>query len=193
MTSCRLRRAACVISLLAVAACGSPDVAGMHIVLAEDGSAVLTTRSLLPQDEPGPVEGPSSGIDWNDRVRLVCSRGESAELASVRIDEIRFQPGSKRLRIEIPCGPEVGWVDRFAPAAEARVAAARTFDPRNPDTDVGSRITFEVEVPGAIVAAGAGPAFGVQSAHEKRSATLSITVRSVREQKRTIVWDITWK
>jgi hypothetical protein len=178
---------------LSAAACGSPDVAGVFLVMEEDGSAIVTTRSLLPQDEPGPVEGIAAGVRWTDRVRLVSSRGEVGSLADLRIDEIRFVPEGQHLRVEIPCGSKIAWVDRFAPSAEARLAAARTFDPKSDDADLGSRITFEVEVPGRIVASGAGPAIGVQTAHDRRRASLTVTVRSAREVARTVVWDVTWQ
>lgn len=183
---------ASVVSCL-LTACGSSEVAGMFVVMKPDGSAIVTTRSLLPQDTPGPVEEIAAGVAWSDRVRLVCSRGEAASLAELRVDEIRFVPDGTRLRIEIPCGKAVRWVDRFAPSASARIAAARTFDPKNPDTDLGSRVTFEVEVPGRIVASGAGPAFGVQATHDRKRASLTITVDSARENERTVVWDVTWQ
>lgn len=193
MTVRRIVRALLALPLAAIAACGSPDVAGVFVVMGEEGSAIITVRSLLPQVDPGPVEGIATGVTWTDRVRLVCSRGDVKTIGDLKIDEIRFLPDGQHLRVEIPCGPKVAWVDRFAPSANARLAAARTFDPRNTDTDVGSRITFEIEVPGRIVASGAGPAIGVQTAHERKRATLTVTVRSARETDRTVVWDVTWQ
>lgn len=186
-------RALLVLAALGLASCGGADVAGVFLVLAEDGSAIVTTRSLLPQAEPGPAEQIVQGVDWTDRVRLVCSRGDAKSIAELRIDEVQFVPDGQHLRVVIPCGPAITWVDRFAPTNDARLAAARTFDPKSKDSDVGTRVTFEVEVPGRIVTAGADPAMGVQTGNERTRATLSMTVRSAREIRRTVVWDVTWK
>lgn len=176
-----------------LAGCGGPDVAGVFIVMEPDGSALITARSLLPQTDAGPLEGATEGVEWTDRVRLVSSRGRVADLGALRIDEIRFHREAERLRVEIPCGPEATWIERLAPSPEARLAAVRTFDPLNEESDLGSRVSFQVEVPGRVIATGAGPEIGVQTAQERRRATLTILVRTAREIDRTVTWDVTWR
>ena len=134
--------------LVSLCSCGSSDVVGMHIELAADGSALLTTRSLLEQDDPGPVEDAATGVQWSERVRLICSRGRVASLDELVLDGIRFDAREGGLRVTVPCGPEVRWIDRFAPPADERARAVETFDPRDETPNVGSRVMIEVVVPG---------------------------------------------
>lgn len=187
-----LRILSCL-ALSLLCACGSSDVVGMHIELAADGSALVTTRSLLGQKDPGPVEETATGIEWSDRVRLVCSRGRVASLDELVLDGIRFDSREGGLRVTVPCGPDVRWIDRFAPPPEERARAVETFDPRDETPDVGSRLMLEVVVPGEVISTGVLPSFGARAAHERGMASLELTVASVRERERSVIWDVTWR
>jgi hypothetical protein len=179
--------------LSALAACRGSDVVGVHLRIVDGGPAVLTTRSLLVQEEPGPVEALAEGVAWRARARLVCSRGEVADLKALRLAGITFEPGPGRLRVTIPCGPETSWVEKFAPPADARLAALEVYDPKGDDRSAGTSVLFEVEVPALVVAAGAAPGWGgVSTDHQGRRATLLLPAKSVREQERVLVWDVTW-
>ena len=106
---------------------------------------------------------------------------------------MRYSSREGLIRVEVPCGPDAQWIDRLAPRPEAQPKVAESYDPSGADRTVGRRVTFEISVPGRVVASGASPAIGVRTDQERSMAFLELRVDDVREKARTVVWDVTWR
>jgi hypothetical protein len=182
------------------AACGDPELVGVHIALQKDGSGTLTTRSLVPATDAGPAEAATKGVTFEARANLCCSQGRFQHLADVRLadGEVHFalkagdeMPG---LRAFVKRGPDCKWVQALVPDLEARRAMAKVYDATGKTQEIGDAIRLEIAVPGLVVTSGVQPTGrGVEAAFERAKAYLVIPVRTAVERGDELIWDVSWR
>lgn len=194
----KLTRLCLLPALLAAASCSDAELVGVHIRLSADGSGVVTTRTLVQPTEPGPAETHSQGIVWQDRATLWFSQGTFQNVKNLKFGEIRCggdPQGSDRpgLRLFVPRGPDVAWVQALVPNAETRRKLAKVYDPSGKTTDLAGSVRIELQLPANVIAAGVQPSGrGIESDYERNRAWLSIPVQSALEKGDELVWDISW-
>ena len=61
--------------LLVVVACEETDVVAIRVLLDDPTSGTIVVNSLQAPPSGGPVESTSQGVDWQQRMNLVCASG----------------------------------------------------------------------------------------------------------------------
>lgn len=187
-----------VAALLALASCSDAELVGLHLRLQADGTGTLTTRTLVQPTEPGPAETHTQGVVWLDRATLCFSQGTFQNIGNLKFGEIHCggdpqnadRPG---LRIFVPRGPDVRWVQALVPNAETRRKLAKVYDPTGKTAELASAVRIELQLPANVIASGVLPTGrGIEADHERNRAWLSIPVQTALEKGDELVWEISW-
>lgn len=195
-----MRTALLALSLSLLTSCSSSELVGIHVALAKDGSATVTTRSLVEAPQASPVEVLAKGVNWSARAALVHSRGQTRSLAELDLGDgsIKFQPRldaePASLRVTIQRGPNAGWVKALVPARDARRAIATVYDPSGKTREIADVIRLEIA--GLTEANGSSVlpvARGVSADRDGTRAILLIPAQTAVDAGDALVWDITWK
>jgi hypothetical protein len=185
-------------ALLATTACSDTELVGLHLRLQADGTGVLTTRTLVQPTEPGPAETRTQGVVWQDRATLSFSQGTFQNVKNLKFGEIYCggdplssdRPG---LRIFVPRGPDMAWVQALAPNAETRRKLAKVYDPTGKTAELAGTVRIELQLPANVIATGVLPTGrGIEADHERNRAWLSIPVQTALEKGDELVWEISW-
>ncbi len=195
-----MRTVLLTLSLSLLASCSPSELVGIHVALAKDGSATVTTRALVEAPAPSPVEVLAKGANWTARAALVHSRGQTKNLAELDLADgsIKFQPRldgePASLRVTIQRGPNAGWVKALVPSRDARRAIANVYDPSGKTREIGDVIRLEVAGPTEANGSSVLPvARGVSADRDGTRAILLIPAQTAAEAGDPLVWDITWK
>jgi hypothetical protein len=188
-----------MVSLLALAACGETELAGLHVEVQADGAGKLAIKSLLPGSGPAPAEGAIASVEWTDRFNVFGSVGSFQDLSKVTFGGIRFATTPRdgatgSLRVVVPMGADAAWLAALAPDAEGRKRAARVQDPTGKTRELGRNVQLVVTAPGAIVASGVDPRpRGVAADKDGRRATLIVPADTARAIRGDLIWDVSWR
>lgn len=183
----------------AFAACSGSELVGIHVTLAADGSGTVTTRSLQRSTAAGPAESRIRGAEWRIRAAVVSSQGAFARITDLAFGdgEIRFLASNDdlpRLRVILRRGPDLSWVPTLTPDAKTRQTLATVHDPTGRTREIGDTIRIEIDLPDTVVASGVQPTVrGVEAAHDRKRAYLSLPVDELLQRGDDLVWDISWK
>ena len=186
--------------LALLASCSPSELVGIHVTLAKDGSATVTTRALLEAPAAGAVEVTAKGVSWTARAALLHSRGQAKSVADLDLADgsIKFQPRldsePASLRVTIQRGPNASWIKTLVPSRDARRSVANVYDPSGKTREVGDVIRLEVA--GTTEANGSSVlpvARGVSADRDGARAILLIPAQTAAEAGEPLVWDITWK
>lgn len=190
----------CLLSAALFTACSGSELVGIHVTLAKDGSAVVTTRSLVEAPGPSPLEVLAKGATWTARAALVHSRGETKNLGSLDLADgsIQFAPRLDgeplSLRVTIQRGPNAGWVKALVPNRDTRRAIAPVYDPSGKTREIADLIRLEIAGPSDANGSSVLPvARGVSADRDGSRAVLLIPAQTAAEAGDPLVWDITWK
>ena len=111
----RLLRSTLALALLSLlAACQDSDAAALRIRLATDGSGEVNASAISLPEDPAPVESASSGIEWQDRARVLYCAGRFTDISKLTIEDLRFSAsrtseGLSVLRVTLPRGAGARW------------------------------------------------------------------------------------
>lgn len=196
-----MRTTPLLLPLLALlASCSPSELVGIHVAVAKDGSATITTRALMDAPSPSPVEVLAKGASWTARAALVHSRGSAKNLAELDLGDgsIKFTPRldgePATLRVTIQRGPNAGWVKALVPARDARRAMANVYDPSGKTREIGDVIRLEIAGPSEANGSSVLPvARGVTADRDGSRAILLIPAQTAAEAGDPLVWDISWK
>ena len=197
--------------LLVVVACEETDVVAIRVLLDDPTSGTIVVNSLQAPPSGGPVESTSQGVDWQQRMNLVCASGRFSNIAQLRVKDIEFSGGSASqgaayVQIRLPRGPEAVWPSIVADAdTEQLQKAGRILEPSG-KLNLGTTLKIEIELPGVIVAQGTQPQIHqiktdtANLKHERdrvkaknRVATLVVPLNLAAEGSGDIVWHVMWQ
>lgn len=190
-----------LLSSFLLAACSSGELVGVHVLLAKDGSGVVTTRSLQETLTMGPGESKTQGIAWESRANLCCSQGRFTAINDLKLGDGSIQflkssgVGPDMLRTTVQVGAGAAWVAGFVPGAAERQAMARVYDPTGKTREIGGDVRIEVQLPEGtkIVGSSVRPTGrGVDAGYERNRAYLVVPVKTALEKGDELVWDVSW-
>ena len=196
------RTALSLLLLTLLCACGGGELVGVHIALNQDGSGVVTVRSLAPTTTAPKAAAATSGAEWRVHAELVSSQGTFQKIQDLDLGDggVTFSPqleGDRPgLRVRLRRGADAAWVSQLTPARAQRQALAKAYDPTGRTNEVGDVIRLEVRAPGRVLASGVLPTGrGVEADRDGDKAVLLLPARTLRTDKDgdgDFVWDISW-
>jgi hypothetical protein len=180
-----------------LAGCSGNELIGLHVAVATDGSAVVTTRALVDNPTPGRTEVTTKGVAWTASAALQHSQGTATKLGEVQLGDgsLRFEPSAdgSRVKVVIQRGPEVSWIRALAPTKDRRRALGKVYDPTGKTVEVADTVRLDVVCPQRVIASGVSEtARGVTADRDDKRAFLVIPVQTALEAGADLVWDITW-
>jgi len=189
-----------LLTAILCAACDESDVVAIRVRLNGDFSGTVATSSVRIPDPAAPMEHVTAGIQWTDRLNMVCARGTFANLSELVVEDITFEVGHagdrlNYLEVTLPRGPEARWARALVQlSAEERIAAAKTLDPSGRMREVGGTVKIEVELSDRVVGHGITVhARGAKEKAEGAKATLVVPIESSLQAEEPLVWHLTWR
>jgi hypothetical protein len=180
--------------------CDESDVVAIRVRLQGDFSGEVATSSVRIPEPAAPMEHVTAGIEWDDRLDMVCARGTFANLGDLSVEDITFEVGHageklNYLEVTLPRGPEARWPRTLVQLSEEeRVAAAKTLDPTGRLREVGGLVKIEIELDERVVGHGITVrARGAKEKAEGSKATLVVPIESSLEAEEPLVWHLTWR
>ncbi len=199
-----------LLALLSVA-CEETDVVAIRVHLDDPTGGTVVVNSLQAPQAQGPVETATQGVDWEQRMNLVCASGRFGDISKLRVKDIEFGGGSTTegagfVQIRLPRGPTAQWPSLMADAApDQLLQAGRILQPPG-GVRLGRTLKIKLELPGAVVTQGVRPRIHqIKTAtsnlgHEKdrakaknRVATLVVPLELAREGSGDVVWHVMWQ
>ena len=199
-----------LLALLTVA-CEETDVVAIRVRLEDPARGTVVVHSLQAPRNQGPVESASQGVDWQQRMNLVCASGRFSDIGQLHVEDITFSGGATSkgagyVQVSLPRGPKARWPGIVADAAPDQLQKAGRFLQPSGELKLGTALKIEIELPGAVVAQGTKPQLHkVKTAtanlrHEKdrskaknRLATLVVPLELARQGAGDIVWHVMWQ
>lgn len=188
-----------LVPLFVASACTDSDATSLRIRLALDLSGEVNASALSMPEEATPLESASSGIEWQDRGRILFSAGRFADLNQLVIEDLRFaaearQDGPSYVRVTLPRGPEARWYQLFTTSdAARRERMARALDPEGRADKIGTSVKLVIETPAPVISTGFHPNVrGAKTDSDAEEASLVLPLDALSSGEGDIVWDVAW-
>ncbi|MBL8732780.1 MAG: hypothetical protein JNN13_10465 [Planctomycetes bacterium] len=188
-----------LLCLWTLAGCAGNEIVGVSIVLQDDGSAQVTTRSLATPAAASPAEGQLPAVTWSGRAALLCSQGKLASIQDLKFRDDSLKVTGRAgadfpgLRVRVQRGPNAGWVKALVPDQATRRALAGIYDPSGRTKEVGDVLRLEITAPRNIVGSSVEPGGrGITADRDGKRAFLLVPAQTALEAGEDLTWDITW-
>ena len=89
------------VTALLLGACEEADAVALRMRIRPDFSGTLTASGLVLPAEAHPLAETSEGVQWNDRIGLVCASGDFTDLTALNLDGITFATGVSSRNVTI--------------------------------------------------------------------------------------------
>lgn len=184
---------------LALVACDGSDAVSLRIRLEGDLSGEITASMLTMPDEPNELEQASSGVQWQDRARLVFSTGKFSDVNALRLGDMEVsgevaEDGIRHVRVRLPRGAGTRWYKLFTPEdIKRRERMAHAMKLEEGLARVGSTIKIVIVAPANVTSTGVrSNARGLRSEYEKDTASLLVPLDAVVDGEGVIDWHVVW-